>query len=128
MEKTKFGISQGLLIGAVFTIAMISSWAGIGAALVVLYMEKDNNIKKFMVRIIMLTISFAIASEAVHVLSQLLNSIQITIPILPVLIKILNYIIDGVRGVVYIISIIQALGIKDIHGFDMDEQVNKHMD
>ena len=121
MEKTKLGISQGLLIGAVFAIAMISSWAGIGAALIVLYLEKSENIKKFMVKVIMLTISFSIASEAVYVLTQLWNSIQILIPILPSFTRILDYVINGARGVVYIIFIFQALGIKDIKEFDMDE-------
>lgn len=128
MEKTKSGISQGLLIGAVFAMAMISSWAGIGAALIVLYLEKSENIKKFMVKVIMLTISFAIASEAVYVLTQLWNSIQIVILVLPSFTRILDYVINGARGVVYIIFIFQALGIKDIKGFDMDEQVNKHID
>ncbi|MBD5544106.1 MAG: hypothetical protein HDR01_07695 [Lachnospiraceae bacterium] len=128
MEKTKFGISQGLLIGAVFAIAMISSWAGIVVALIVLYMEKSESIKKFMVKAIIFTISFAVVSEAVYVLSQLWSSIQIVIPILPSFTRILDYVINGARGVVYIIFIIQSLGIKDIKELDMDEQVNKHLD
>lgn len=138
MQKTKLGISVGLMGAGLYFFGLISLIPGFLLAGYVLLMEENDWLKRTAVKMIVIVLGFGLLSAGVGLIQDvflIINNILGWIPFLHFSIgvpfhldSILSYAISFVKTIVLIILGFKALSAGSMKVGFADKLVSKHMD
>lgn len=138
MQKTKLGISVGLMGAGLYFFGLVSLIPGFLLAGYVLLMEDNEWLKKSAVKMLVIVLGFGLLNAGVGLIQdvfRVLNSILGWIPFLNLSIgvpfhldSILNYVISFVKTIVLIVLGFKALSVGSMKVGFADKLVSKHMD
>lgn len=135
MQKTKLGISVGLLGAAMYFVGTLSIIPAFLIAGYVLLMEDNEWLKKAAVRMAAIVISFGILSVGVGMIDNVVSVInlivnwfgRVDIRIPLNLVSIVRYVLNLLEDFLLIIMGISALTMGTVKTGFFDKIVNKHM-
>lgn len=138
MEKTKLGISVGLLGAAIY---FAGAFGGILAAVIlsgyVLLFEQNAWLKKTAVKAVAVLLCFAVLSAVLGLIPDFMTFLnhlvsifggRVSVPALSSLMAMLLKAVDIIRTVLLIALGIKALNQQTVYVPVVDEQIRKHMD
>ena len=132
MERTKLGITVGLLAGGIYFSGLISSLVTFGLIVYVLIREDNVWLKKMAVKAGVIIIAFAILSVGVDMLQEIFGVFSviaaqfkkyISFPL--GLDSLLNYVISFLRNATLVFAGFQTLKGRDFRMPVVDEFLNK---
>lgn len=138
MQKTKLGISVGLLGAIIYFLGLFGGYqAVILVAGYVLLREEDIWLRKLSVKAVVLLLTFSVAISAIGLIPDLFDwvssvialvNINISFSFLTKLVRVVTGAISIIRTVLFLVLGLQALGQEDIIRVDFaDALVEKHM-
>lgn len=137
MEKTKLGVSVGLLGAALYFAAYFGGYVSVALiAGYVLLCEENEWLKKTAVKAAVLMVAFNFLVEAIGLIPDLLNWILSFLDLINLSLSftVINRIVGLLTSAIYIVETVAflLLGLKALKKEDfaissIDELVNKHM-
>lgn len=135
MQKTKLGISIGIVGAALYFLACINIIPAFLLAAYVLLNEENEWLKKTAIKMMIVTVSFSLLLVGVGliqdifgVLNSVINWVSISNFTVPLnLDRILQYIISFIQDFVLIVMGFKALSMGTVKSAFVDKLIDKHM-
>lgn len=129
MQKTKLGVSIGIVGAALCFLGCISYVPAVLLAGYVLIFEENEWLKKTAVKMMVVSISFGLALVGIGLIQDILGLLELCNEAIWTfsLDKILRFIISFLRDFVLIIMGFKALKLGTIKSDFIDKMIDKHM-
>lgn len=136
MQKTKLGISVGLLGATLYFLGLINILGLIILAGYVLFMESNEWLRRSAVKAVAIVIGFSLISIAVDFGNDILGVINNLLSIVSIdfrlswplhLDSIINYVISGLSRIILVVLGFRAFNQGSMSVGPIDKVVNKHI-